>query len=203
MVKTMRSTEVSNIAYESDSANGGVCLLVKPNVEEKAVEATPVQSESAVQAAERMQRNLYNLLNYDRFNAEQMQAEEVKEETVVAVADEDFRPTSTTMQFGDDNIDEIREEMKQSEHSEVATYHLNSKGKVVVLLYSLVVTVILALIVLNTGLLARLGTESNKAYAEYATAVNEYNAVMTNIENISSPDYIINVAQNDYGMVKR
>ena len=70
-------------------------------------------------------------------------------------SEEDFRPTSTTMQFGDDNIEELREEMRKSEE-EIQGYHLNSKGKIAVIIYSMVITVIFALIILNTGLLARL-----------------------------------------------
>ena len=115
-------------------------------------------------------------------------------------ADEDIRPTSTTMQFGDE-IEQIREEMKKSEVIEESAYHLNAKGKVAVILYSLVVTVILALIVLNTGILATFTSREKAISASLNEKVVEYNQVMSNVENISSPDYIIDVAQNQYGMV--
>lgn len=205
MVTTRRS-ETTISTYDS-CTKGGVDLLVRPKTYEQSANLAANQ-ESYEQASQRMQRNLFKLMNYDRFNAEEMQAtQEVVEEKLevsqpVDFSDEDIRPTSTTMQFGDD-IEQIREEMKKSEQEKATSYHLNGKGKLAVILYSLVVTVVLALIVLNTGLLARLNARSQVALAEYNSAVEEYNAVMANIENISSADYVINVAENEYGMIKR
>ena len=105
------------------------------------------------------------------------------------------------MQFGDD-IDQIREEMKKSEVIEESAYHLNAKGKIAVILYSLVVTVILALIVLNTGILATFSAKESAVSASLNQKVMEYNQVMSNIDSISSSDYISDVAQNQYGMTK-
>ena len=197
MVTTLRSTEMSSTTYENNSANGGIALQVKPNVNEEVALNSPVDTE----ATERMKRNLSKLLNYDRFTEEQMQVED-KVSTELNFSDEDIRPTSTTMQFGDDNIEELREEMRKSEE-EIQGYHLNSKGKVAVIIYSMVITVIFALIILNTGLLARLNAERQVAYADYNSAVAEYDQVMSNIESISSPEHVISVAENEYGMVRR
>ena len=92
--------------------------------------------------------------------------------------------------------------MKKNEVIEETSYHLNAKGKIAVVLYSLVVTVILALIVLNTGVLASFSAKESAMNASLNQKVMEYNQVMSNIDNISSPDYIIDIAQNQYGMVK-
>ncbi len=199
MVITRRSAEMVNSSYDSTSTRGGVDLLERPRAMEQ-VEQTETEK-NCVDQTERMQRNLYNLLNYDRFTEENMQVKEVEvsQETVV-FSDEDIRPTSTTMQFGDD-IEQIREEMKKSEVMEEGSYHLNTKGKIAVILYSLVVTVILALIVLNTGLLATFSAKENAISASLEAKVMEYNQVMANVESISSPDYIMDIAQNEYGMV--
>lgn len=199
MVTTRRSTEMTSNSFENASNRGGVDLLERPQIVAQ-VQQTEIETNSISQA-EKMQRNLYNLLNYDRFTEENMQVQQVEAtEEVVDVADEDIRPTSTTMQFGDD-IDQIREEMKKSAEMEETSYRLNAKGKIAVILYSLVVTVILALIVLNTGILATFSAKENAVSASLNEKVMEYNQVMSNIQDISSPDYIINVAQNQYGMV--
>ena len=100
------------------------------------------------------------------------------------------------MQFGDDNLEQIREDMKATVVDEQISYHLNTKGKLTVILYSLVVTVILALIVLNTGVLSRLSAQENAMLNSVNEKVMEYNALMSQIDSISSPDYIINAAVN-------
>lgn len=199
MVITRRSADTVNSAYDNGS-NGGVGLLERPIAQEQTASVETKEKVNSADA-ERMQKNLYKLLNYDRYAEQQM--EEVKEEAVVSsFSDEDIRPTSTTMQFGDDNIDQIREEMKQASVDEETSYRLNSKGKIAVVLYSLVVAVILALIVLNTNILATVSAEHKSVQAELDAHVAQYNAIQTEIDNISNPDYIIDVAENQYGMVK-
>ena len=195
MVITRRANDTVNNAYDNGS-NGSVGLLERPVT----AEATNVEEKVNNADAERMQKNLYKLMNYDRFAEQQMQ--DAQEEVAVSsFSDEDIRPTSTTMQFGDDNIDQIREEMRQKQVEE-ASYHLNAKGKIAVVLYSLVVAVILALIVLNTNVLATVSAERKSISAELNAHVTQYNAIQTEIDNISNPDYIIDVAENQYGMVK-
>ena len=190
MVTTRRSTVVLNNSFENATNKGGVGLLERPEIEEKAIEV-----DSNVSQAEKMQQNLQRLLNYDRFNEENMQ-QVVVSDTVKDFADEDIRPTSTTMQFGDEDIEQIREEMKASVIEEETSYHLNTKGKIAVMLYSLVVTVILALIVLNTGILSRLSQTETAMVNKVNEKVAEYNTLMSEIDSISSPDYVIEAAQN-------
>lgn len=201
MVTTRRSSEVANINYEAQSEKGGVALKTRSRVESN-VQESQIQKQSYAEANERMQRNLDRLLNYDRYTAQQMHIQE-EQRRAKNVSDEDFRPTSTTMQFGDDSIEEIREEMNKRQSAVDEIYTINKKGKVAIVLYSLVVAVVLALIVLNTGLLANLNAESEAAYNKYNSAVAEYNQIMSQIEDISSPEYITDVAQNEYGMIKK
>ena len=191
MVTTRRSSVVMNNSFENAANKGGVGLLERPEI--SANKAVNVEVDDA--QSQRMKQNLQKLLNYDRFNEENMQ-QAVVEEAVKDFADEDIRPTSTTMQFGDDNLEQIREDMRASVVESETSYRLNTKGKVVAILYSLVVTVILALIVLNTGILSRLSaTETAMANSVNQKAV-EYNAIMSEIDSISSPDYVIDAAQN-------
>ena len=195
MVTTRRSTVVMNNSFENATNKGGVSLLERPEI----CDVGSIEKNSDVSQSERMQQNLQKLLNYDRFNEENMQ-QTVVDEAVKDFAEEDIRPTSTTMQFGDENLEQIREDMKVNVIEETS-YHLNTKGKIVVMLYSLVVTVILALIVLNTGILSRLSQTETAMANSVNTKVAEYNTLMSEIDSISSPDYIIESAQN-LGMSK-
>ena len=157
MITTRRSEGNTINAYESE--NGNVMLLERRETE------TVANTESVDQARARMQDNLEKLLNYDRYseiqNSVMVESAPVCEpETFVEenkmFADEDIRPTSTTMQFGDGDIEKMRMDMREEQHEEQSgSYRLNGKGKLVVVLYALVVTVILALIAVNSGMLAR------------------------------------------------
>ena len=154
-----------------------------------------------------MQRNLDKLLNYDRA------AEQVEEQPVMSIAaeeivnstmqDDDIRPTSTTMQFGDGDIDQMYKEMNRASESVKESYHLNAKGKIVIVLYSLAVMVILALIAINTGMLATLSGTQEAKTAELNSKIAEYNVLQQEIESISSNSYVINQAENVIGMVKK
>ncbi len=61
---------------------------------------------------------------------------------------------------------------------------------------------ILALIVLNTNILATVSAERKSVSADLDAHMAQYNAIQTEIDSISNPDYIIDVAENQYGMVK-
>jgi hypothetical protein len=156
-----------------------------------------------------MQENLARLMNYDRYSEEivdSVATETIEEVEVVAqeqsFADEDIRPTSTTMQFGDGDIDQLKLDMKKNEDEKSGEYHLNSKGKLVVVLYALVVTVILALITINTGVLASLSGVSEAKSIELDSKIQTYNAIQSEIESISNSEYIIDYAENQLGMIK-
>ena len=197
MVTTRRSTVVINNSFENATSKGGEGLLEKIEI----CEQNAIELDSNLSQTEKMQQNLQKLLNYDRFNEENMQ-QAVVNEAVRDFAEEDIRPTSTTMQFGDENLEQIREEMKSNVSViEETSYRLNTKGKIAVMLYSLVVAVILAMIVLNTGILSRLSQAETAMANSVNTKVAEYNTLMSEIDSISSPDYVIESAQN-LGMTK-
>ena len=204
MVTTRRSSEYANSSYEPRMATAGVGVLDRPErLEEKYSTAVTVGDNT--QEAEERRRNLDKLLNYDRYTeqASVVEEKEVEQATIVnssSLSDEDIRPTSTTMQFGDD-IDQIRKEMNRADTVEKEGYHLNSKGKLIVTLYALAVTVILALIVLNTGVLAKLSSVQEAKAVELNDAITRYEAIQQDIIEMSSKEHIINVAQNEYGMI--
>ena len=203
MITARRSTESS--IYEP--AKGGVDLLERPRSYEEFASTAPAVEEDFTEEQAKRHDNLKKLMNYDRYNEQMSQTavvDEVAQVTVetASLAEEDIRPTSTTMQFGED-IDQIRKEMNVKPVVEADSYQLNKKGKIVVTLYALVVTVILALIVLNTGVLAGLNRTTEAKAVELNVAVARYNAIQSELDAISNSDYIINVAQNQYGMVKK
>lgn len=199
MITTRRSN-----GLQAESARGGVDLLEREvNTYEQ---VAPERVESMDEAKARMQRNLDKLLNYDRYaelEAEKSavieDAPQVKE---VAYSDEDIRPTTTTTQFIDGDP-QIFNDAAKSKDEERVGYKLNAKGKLVVVLYALVVAVILALIVLNTGILRTLSADVNSlsaTYAAKAAAIEQQNAI---IAEISSPAHIAELAENQLGMVLR
>lgn len=216
MVTTRRSTNVSNSVFEQRTT-GGVDVLERPAPVAKEEAAAKVDfSEAQTQEAKARRKNLDRLLNYDRYSESMvasapaetivkerpMVREEVKvENKSTALSEEDIRPTSTTMQFGDD-IDGIREEMRTRTVEENVSYKLNGKGKFAIVLYSLVVTVILALIVMNTGMLSKLSNANQAKAQELNAVVAEYNTLMSEVDSISTSEHIANVAENQFGMVK-
>ena len=208
MVTTRRaSTEITNSAYDRGTA-GGVDVLERKAFSQTNEVASVSQEETIDEARARMRGNLDMLLNYDRYteqvvdSVEAPMLDEARVAEPVDIQDEDIRPTSTTMQFGDGDVDQIYNEIQRDNKEETSSYRLNGKGKLVVVLYALAVTVILALIIINTGVLASLsGTREAKA-TELNTKIEQYQQLSANIEDISTNDYIIEQAE-ELGMVKR
>ena len=206
MLTTKRIQNYSNL--ETESVRGGVDLLER-NSNYSAHNSTYVNDENISEVRDRMQKNLDKILNYDKFQGEEVASVSVdskeKVDEVVAstvaldVQEDDITPTSTTMQFGDANIDQIYNDMNRSQKKE-AGYHLNAKGRLVVVLYALVVTVILALIALNTGVLADMKSAKVEQLNTIEQLQNSFNAQIEQLENISSKDYVIDKAINDLGM---
>jgi cell division protein FtsL len=149
-----------------------------------------------------MQKNLADLLNYDRLKEVEGQ-EKQENKDVKSSQDEDIRPSSTTMQFGDDNLSNVMMDLdRQKKHEEEKnTLYLNKKGKLLLVLYSLTVAVIMALIVLNTNLLTVLN-KNNVAKAEVLESkIAEFNEINAEINSVTSNEHVINVAEQEYGMI--
>lgn len=210
MVTTRRNDGEATVSTFKDA---GVKLLERNAPSNYDERVNSAQTESAEDDGQRMRSNLDRLLNYDRYSAVvdtaapvDVKTEEVKSEAAaetVAASDEDIRPTSTTMQFGDADLDQMYKEMNRAEGDSHVGYKLNAKGKVVVAIYAAIVAIIFALIVLNTGVLTTL-SRSNTVKAETLTQkAAEYSALVSEIERVSSAEHVIEVAENDFGMIKR
>ncbi len=218
MLTTRRSDTSSISALASEASKGGVALLErKEPVSYKEYVAPEAPVESAEEARARMQENLAKLLNYDRY-AEQVQdvsatatvdAIEVMEAQASTVenifdssSEEDIRPTSTTMQFSDGDVENLRMDMRKEEEVTGSKYKLNAKGKLVIVLYSLVLTLVMALIVINTGVLAKLSSTEQSLNDKLNETASAYSSLETEIKDWSAEENIINIAQNEYGMIK-
>ena len=133
MVTARRSTDIISSAYEP--AVGGVDVLERPRVNEQPT----VEQKTNSNNSQLKKTNLDKLLNYDRYAevvgepVKQVEEQAVTEPAVKAVAEEDIRPTSTTMQFGDDN-GQIIQDLSRGETVAQEGYQLNKKGKIVVML---------------------------------------------------------------------
>lgn len=225
MVTTRRSEELT----ETSRSTSAVDLLERkaPDMSEEYTNA-PEREENLEEAKIRMQKNLDKLLNYDRYSeatedvgvadvvdapseerAESVVYSEPDENIVSAsemgadvISDDDIRPTSTTMQFGEGNAEPVLNDMAKQKEEQHESYRLNAKGKFVVALYAVAVALILTLIVLNTGVLAVLSRSNFEYSAALSAKIEEYNAVVKEIDAASSVDYIIDVAEKEFGMIK-
>lgn len=180
---------------------------------------TTVADGDLEEAKARMQKNLDRILNYDKYCVEEtiedniaenvVEATAIKETEVVdevrveSVSEEDINPTSTTMQFGDADNAQIFNDMARQKEEQSESYRLNAKGKLVVVLYAVAVALILTLIVLNTGVLAMLSKSQQETAAALSASVSEYNAVVAEIDAVSSDENVIEMAEKEFGMIKK
>lgn len=190
-----------NTSFESGSA---IDVLERKN---PSFDETP-DTDNLEAEREKMHRNLNMLLYGDTAEPEVTEKpEEIAEETAPevqaeAMSDDDIRPTSTTMQFGDGDVSNVYNDMERQKEQEKTSYKLNGKGKFIVVLYALTVMVILALIVLNTGVLASLKKTNQAKAEELNSRIVRYNALTERIDAVSADDYVVSVAENEYGMIK-
>ncbi len=198
MVTVRRSTE--EMTNTSSLTRQNVAILERPTSVCDAV-STPADESTFEEARKKMQDNLNRILNYDKIEQVEEVASDVSAVSDVATCvspvietvsqcDEDIRPTSTTMQFGENDVDQMKMELQRGEESKETSYRLNFKGKMVVAIYALALAVIMTLIVLNTGILARLSTENE---AKAAVLAEKQAVVMELSEQIEakSDEYVI------------
>jgi hypothetical protein len=109
---------------------------------------------------------------------------------------ENLRPTSTTEQFKASEDNEIYSDIRQIKEVKKSNkidkeYKINTKGKLLIAVYALVVITIFSLIILNSRMLRNLdnsidnyASQVTKLSEEYDVVVNELNHVMSDEEVI-------------------
>ncbi len=207
MVTTMRSANSSKESFCESKSN--VALLERENVPSSYEEFVSTDKREEVNFDEEKiarQKNLEKLLNYDRYSESFAQTAVVEETPVqvveeVKMAEDDIRPTSTTMQFGDGDVDQMYRELKQEKEQAHESHKLNAKGKFIVVLYALAVTVIMALIIINTGVLSKLNTNNEIKQAQLANIEQEFYQMRNQFETDSSAEVLAERAES-LGMIK-
>lgn len=176
--------------------------------------AERTMSGETVSDAERTRKNLEYIMNYDRYIATEREeaAARVADADTAVVKDEviapekeeaevkleDIEPSSTTMQFLNESTTELMGDIKQEKKE---AFHLTRKAKVMIALYAFAVTVIMALIVLNTTVLGNLSGMIKHKTSEYQSLKTSYEQVMDELENVSDEETIAEKA-TEFGMIK-
>lgn len=203
---TTKRTGSSNTSYSQ--SNSSVAVLDRPASSYASFTSNTTNEETLGQANARMRENLQKLLNYDRY-AETVKDSAVIEETpaqtevetVEAVQDyldEDIRPTSTTMQFGDDADVDIRNEAKTINAPE-KSYRLSTKGKVIIALYSVVVALVFALIIINTTMLSAIRGDISTARVKLNNVRVEYEESLDKLQELED---LVPERAEELGMIK-
>ena len=119
------------------------------------------------------------------------------------IAEEDITPSGTTMQFRTENVGELYNDLEREKEDtrQNAKYRINARGKLLAAIYAIVVVTILALIIINTSVLAALRGNNAANAALLAEKQAEYADIAAENEYLSSDDYISSAAE-DLGMVK-
>ncbi len=206
MITTRRSYNGTSESYSERSGGVGVLDREIPSSYSEYKNPTPVREETMDEAKARMQKNLEKLMNYDRFSeisASDVVVEEPVNTVVEAVAqDEDIKPTSTTMQFGTDDLDQMYKEMDRTDTASETSYRLNGKGKLLAVLYALTITVVMALIIINTGVLANIKGSTTAKQTELNQLITETTELQKQVYDISNDGYIIDKAE-EIGMLSK
>lgn len=200
MVTTRRSSEVLDTLERGNAVD-----LLERNTPKSYTEYTTTsnaETKDLAEARERMRRNLDKIMGYDK-------VEEVVEQPVAQVteyvteeSDVDIEPTKTTLQFASENLDEIYDEIRNHTESKVVKTTVTKKQKLIIALVAFTATVMLTLIMLNASLIASFAKLNSAKAATLSAKQVEYNALMSEIDKVSSNDYIIDVAKNELGMIK-
>ena len=112
------------------------------------------------------------------------------------VLNEDIMPSTTTMQFEKANT-EVYEDLRlknKNKNKVEKNYKINTKAKLLVAVYSLVVATILSLIVINSRMLKNLDNSIDNYTSQVANLNQEYTAVMDELDYAMSEENIIDKA---------
>ena len=117
---------------------------------------------------------------------------------------DDLFPTTTTMQFGGKDRSYIYEDLNEresvAEDEEEASYKINTKGKIMIAVYALVVLTIFTLIIMNTRLIKNMNASISEQEARIEALMEENQELMNEYEFVQSDEEVIRRAE-EMGMV--
>ena len=133
---------------------------------------------------------------------EELATDDVVREAVYADETADTMPSSTTMQFSKDEDAELYEEIKsKSKAREEKDYRINTRGKVLIAVYALVVVTIFSLILLNARMLKNLDSSIENYSAKVNALSGEYTRLSEELDVARANETIISKAE-EMGMVR-
>ena len=189
-------TKPEHFAFETSGSTYATKQLFEPVFEHARVTEGIFHADSVYNAPKRsfadIPVNSATTYAEPEIKEEQTFAPEIEEN---AVEDADLMPSATTIQYQNN----LYKEEKQVESKK--SYALSSKGKVMMLIYSLEVLVILALIIINTSVINTLESSVAEQRAALNSVMNEYTLVQEEIETLTSTESIISRAESQLGMV--
>ncbi len=125
-----------------------------------------------------------------------------KVRTPLKEVDENLMPSSTTMQFESDEDNDIYEEVRPKNETDLQKkYKINTKGKVLIAVYALVIATILSLIVINSRMLRSLDNSISGYTGKITELTEQYTNVNAELDYVKSDEVIIEKAEA-MGMVK-
>ena len=133
----------------------------------------------------RISENYQKLINPDYHKAED-------------VTDADLMPTETTNQYRDS----LYREERPAEHAQEKKkgFALTARNKLLIAVYSIVVVVVLALIIVNTSVLGSLDAEVTAREAALNAAIETSQNLEAEIDYYTDADTIISRAEDELGM---
>lgn len=114
------------------------------------------------------------------------------------VTDADLMPTETTNQYRDS----LYREERPAEHAQEKKkgFALTARNKLLIAVYSIVVVVVLALIIVNTSVLGSLDAEVTAREAALNAAIETSQSLEAEIDYYTDADTIISRAEDELGM---
>ena len=117
----------------------------------------------------------------------------------------DLMPSPTTMQFvGKERsyvYEDLNNRQRHVEDEEDASYRINTKSKVMIAVYALVVLTIFTLIILNTRLLKTMDNNINEQEAKIQALMEENTQLYNQYEFVSSDEEVVRRA-TEMGMIE-
>lgn len=128
--------------------------------------------------------------------------EEYDKQKMTYTTDDDTAPSPTTMQYssvetGDNPFEDYHKKGEPVDKQ----YTINTKGKILIAVYALVVATVFALIILNTRLLKTMNASMVAKQMQITRLTREVNDLQSEYEYVSS-DEVIEKKAEEKGMVK-
>ncbi len=161
---------------------------------------------------ENPQRDNYRQSDYERFEEQRNHAlgtryakdesQEPFTQSGMRYTTDEAKPSATTLQFAsEESVNDPFENYREKGESVDKKYTINTKGKILIAVYALVVITVFALIILNTRLLKTMNATSKAKEGEIAKLSEEVNNLYSELDYVSS-DEVIEEKAAEKGMIK-